>query len=81
MTSIKKAERNRFNFTTFNSTVTYVAEGYDLERDDVKDVLISLIDKNIISQKEITVNKNDKLRVLSVNWAKAASLGVTYDDR
>lgn len=81
LSSIKRAEKNRLNFTTFNSTVSYVADGHDLEREDVRDVLISLIEKKVISQKEIIVNKSDKLRVLTVNWPKAASLGLIYEDR
>lgn len=78
LASIKRAEKNRFNFTTFNSTVNYVSDGNDLERDDVRDALISLIDSGIISQREIIVNRTDKLRVLSVNWAKASQVG--YSD-
>jgi uncharacterized LabA/DUF88 family protein len=81
LSSIKRAEKNRFNFTTFSSTVSYVAGTYDLERDDVRDVLVSLIDNDVISQREIIVNKTDKLRVLTVNWPKAASLGLTYDNK
>ncbi len=75
LNSIRRAEKNRFNFTTFNSTVNYVSDGNYLEREDVKDALISLIDNGVITQREIIVNKADKLRVLSVNWSKASQMG------
>lgn len=76
LASIKKAEKNRFNYTTFNSTVGYVAEGFDVDRNAVRDVLVSLIDKGVITQTEIIVNKSDKLRILSVNWDKAAQMSL-----
>lgn len=76
LAALKQAQKKRRAIITFNATVAYVAEGTQIDKNEIKSALQWFIENGYIYQKEILVNKKDQVRVLRVNWKKLIEAGL-----
>lgn len=71
-------ERPKPSYPAFKSTCEYVAKYYELDEMNVRSAMTEMIDKGYLFQTEVSVSGR-QLRVLNVDWNKAADDGVWKD--